>query len=160
MAKQILVVLKQRDRLEEIIPYLEQISDPGTKVIFLVGYSDGWNDLIEFSLAIHTGIRPAVLPRRRDQTEIYATRKRSAEQRVLPRCERLLSRRIKIEVNVYSGSLDKALKQYIQKENVNLVMMRPTTGKLSRCLNRLGFISRLFRPLAVRPVLLLRPEKT
>jgi hypothetical protein len=160
MAKQILVVLKQSDRLEEIVPYLERIGDPGTKVIFLVGYSDGRDDLIDFSLAIHTGIRPAVLPGRRDQTEIHAARKRWAEQRVLPRCEHLLSRRIKIEVNVYSGPLDKVLKQYIQKKNVNLVMMRPTTSQLSRCLNRLGFVSRLFRPLSVRPVLLLRPERT
>jgi hypothetical protein len=34
MAEQILVTLKRHDRIEEIIPYLEKVAQPGTTVVF------------------------------------------------------------------------------------------------------------------------------
>ena len=39
MASQILVALKSEDRLSQMIPYIEEIAQPGTKVVFLVGYN-------------------------------------------------------------------------------------------------------------------------
>lgn len=37
MAKQILVPLKEHDRIEEIIPYIEEVARPGMRVVFLEG---------------------------------------------------------------------------------------------------------------------------
>src|SRR5262249_7034964 len=38
MAAQILVALERDDRVEEIIPYIEQITQPGMEVVFLTPY--------------------------------------------------------------------------------------------------------------------------
>src|SRR5215475_8304661 len=38
MAAQILVALERDDRVEEIIPYIEQITQPGIEVVFLTPY--------------------------------------------------------------------------------------------------------------------------
>ena len=36
MATKILVPLKKHDRLEEIVPYIEELAEPGVSVVFLV----------------------------------------------------------------------------------------------------------------------------
>jgi hypothetical protein len=36
MAEKILVPLKRHDRVEEMIPYIEKVTQPGTSVVFLV----------------------------------------------------------------------------------------------------------------------------
>jgi hypothetical protein len=38
MAAQILVPLKEDDRVEEIIPYIQQVTQPGMEVVFLTPY--------------------------------------------------------------------------------------------------------------------------
>jgi hypothetical protein len=38
MAEQILVPLKRNDRVEVIIPYLEKVTQPGMRVVFLAHY--------------------------------------------------------------------------------------------------------------------------
>jgi len=38
MSKKILVPLKKHDRIEEIVPYLEEVTQPGTNVVFLIHY--------------------------------------------------------------------------------------------------------------------------
>jgi len=38
MAENILVTLKRGDRVGEIVPYIEEVAKPGTKVVFLMRY--------------------------------------------------------------------------------------------------------------------------
>ena len=38
MASQILVALKSEDRLSQMIPYIEEIAQPGMKIVFLIGF--------------------------------------------------------------------------------------------------------------------------
>jgi hypothetical protein len=38
MSKKILVPLRQNDRTEEMVPYVEKVARPGMKVVFLVHY--------------------------------------------------------------------------------------------------------------------------
>lgn len=38
MAPQILVALRSEDRLSEMVPHIEEIAQPGMKVVFLIGF--------------------------------------------------------------------------------------------------------------------------
>ena len=38
MAGQILIPLRQNDRIEEIIPYIEEIAKQGMRIVFLIRY--------------------------------------------------------------------------------------------------------------------------
>jgi hypothetical protein len=63
MAGQILVPLRVSDRIALFLPYVEQIAQPGMKVVFLVHLGlSRFKELTDQLLAIHTGIQPAFLP--------------------------------------------------------------------------------------------------
>jgi hypothetical protein len=65
MPAQILVPLRGSDRIELFLPYVEQISRPGMRVVFPVRLGrSGFRELTGQLLAIHTGIRSAYLPER------------------------------------------------------------------------------------------------
>jgi hypothetical protein len=38
MAREILLLLNRNDRVEDVIPSLEELAQPGTKVVFLIPY--------------------------------------------------------------------------------------------------------------------------
>ena len=159
MAGQILVPLRGSDRIEQFLPYIEQVAQPGMKVVFLVhcGLS-GFKELTDQLLAIHTGIRPAFLPGQSSEAAVVEDTKRSAQQRVLSACEVLRNRGITVDVNVYAGRLRRVVKEYLEKEDVHLVMMRPNVDRVAGYLRKFGSLLRFFKPATVPPVLLLHPS--
>lgn len=57
MATQILVPLTRHDRIEEIIPYVDDIAQPGIKVVFFVRWGvHDFHALTTHLLTLHTGI--------------------------------------------------------------------------------------------------------
>jgi hypothetical protein len=155
MAGKILVPLGGSDRIEQFLPYIEQVARPGVKIVFLVhsGLS-GLKALMDEVLALQTGITPASLPGTNHQADFVKERVRSAEKEVLAACAALRNREVDIVVNVYAGSLRRALREHMQRDDIHLVMMRPGAIRVSLYLR---MMSRWFKPAMVPPVLLLYP---
>ena len=159
MAGQIIVPLRGSDRVEVFLPYVEQIVQPGMKVVFLapLGLS-GFKELTGHLLAIHTGIQPAYLPERICNEDVVENRRRSAERQVDSACLALRARGVKLEVHVYRGSLERIVQDYLKKEDVHLIMMRPSHSWLTEYLRKLGSALRFLKSPVVPPVLLLHPS--
>ncbi len=131
MARQILVPLKRSDRLESFLPYIEEIAQPGMKVVLLL--QSNVSALKEFSeqlLAIHAGIRPDLLAGRNREQDILEEQ-RLAERKLLPLCERLKKQGVHVSVNVYAGSLRRVVRRAMQTNNVHL-LMRPSRVNRAR----------------------------
>jgi hypothetical protein len=158
VAGQILVPLRRSDRVELFLPYFEQIARPGSKVVFLVELGrSGFKELAGQLLAFHTGIRSAYLLERVCKEDVE-NRRRSAEQQVNSACRSLRERGVKFEVHGYVGPLQTIVHQYLEKENVQLVMMRPTTNWLADSLRKIASVFRFLNPPTAPPVLLLHPS--
>jgi nucleotide-binding universal stress UspA family protein len=159
MAGQILVPLRGSDRIELFFPYVEQIAQPGMKVVFLVHLGlSRFKELTDQLLTIHTGIRPALLPGQGSEEAVVEDTRRSAQERVLSACEVLRDRGVTVDVNVYAGRLRRVVREYLEKEDVQLVIMRPNIDRLTACLRKIGSLLRFFKPETVPPVLLLHPS--
>ncbi|HXG50366.1 MAG TPA: hypothetical protein VNN77_03050 [candidate division Zixibacteria bacterium] len=155
MTRQILIALASRDRLGPMIPYIERIARPGTRVVLLVRFGSqglaGTSQAIARRRAWNLSLLRSAegfLPEgaaegscRRVDAE-----KLSAEHRAFLAIERLLKKGIEITVDVYTGSLRSAVKKYAGRGGVSLILKRRTVTK--RLLARLT--SRWFNPDAAR----------
>ena len=155
---QIIIPLRGSDRMEQFLPYIVQVVRPGMKVLFLVNSgASRFRELTERMLAIHTGIQPAFLPGRNHE-RIVEDARHSAHERALFVCQTLRQNGVTVDINIYSGRLRRVLKDYLEKEDVYLVMMRPNLNRVAACLRKIGSAFRSFKPATVSPVLLLHPS--
>ena len=155
---QIIVPLRGSDRIEQFLPYIVQVAQPGMKIVFLVNFGmSRFKELTDPLLAIHTGIQPAFLPGQSEEGIVEDAR-RSAQQRILFACQTLREKGVAVDVNIYSGRLRRVLKDYLEKEDVYLVMMRPNLDRVTAYLGKIGSAFRSFKPATVPPVLLLYPN--
>jgi hypothetical protein len=156
---QIIVPLKGSDRVEQFLPYIVQVAQPGMKVVFLVNFGmSRFKELTDPLLAIHTGIQPAFLPGQSEEGIVEDVR-HSAQQRVISACEVLRTRGVTVDVNIYSGRLRRVVKDYLEKEDVHLVMMRPNLDRMAGYLCKIGSVCRSFKPATVPRVLLLHSKQ-
>jgi len=96
----ILVPLRRSDRIELFLPCVEQISQPGMKVVFLVQLGQsGFRELTSQLLAIHTGIRSAYLPERICEEDAVANKRRSDEQQLHVARQSLREKDVKLGIN-------------------------------------------------------------
>lgn len=157
MAGQILIALRDQDRLEEIVPYVKEIVQPGMKVVFLVRYPmDPWMWLRDHW--IDTESSRKALSTIRTTLDNYSWDKQiaAAEKRVLPACEALQRKGIDVSVNVYTGDLRDAVSGYRRNGDVQLIIMQAknpfrVVSSLRAAMQFLG----LFRQPTPSPVLLL-----
>jgi hypothetical protein len=161
MPGQIIVPLRGSDRIEQFLPYIEQVAQPGMKVVFLVHVGvSRFKELTDQLLAIHTGIQPAFLPGQSSAEAVVEDTRRSARQGVLSASEVLRNRGVTVDVNVYAGRLRRVVKEYLEKEEVHLVMMRPAGNRLMGYLRKISRVPSFVKPPTVPPVLLLHPSNT
>lgn len=135
MTRQILVPLSRSDRVEQFIPYLDEVVRPGMTVVFLVHYGTGdLRAILDQSLAIHSGIRPDL-----SSTDgLGANVEGIAQQEIVSACKPLLRKDVKIEVDIYAGRLRTVMQNHAKKGNVHLVMMHPGGHWLIRFLRKLN----------------------
>jgi hypothetical protein len=108
MNKKILVPLGQYDRGEEMIPYIEKVVRPGMKVVFLVRYlMDGIGSRKE-----EYGMRAALEAKNLVNYYSWAGNLERARRRVSAACEVLGPKGIEVAVDVYTGSLKKAVRSH------------------------------------------------
>jgi len=140
---QILVPLRRNDRIEDVVPYLEQIAQPGCKVTLLVHYSVENLDWYQSKLA----------------ASVIEEQKLVAKKNTFLALEPLRERDVNVVLDIYAGPLKKVVKQYTRRGDVDLVMFatgaRSWVGRLfQNCLLTLNF-SFLSKSSSV---LLLRPD--
>jgi hypothetical protein len=155
---QILVPLRRSDRIELFLPYVEQISQPGMRVVFLVQLGrSGFRELSGQLFDIHSGIRSAYLPERSCDVDAVENGRRSAEQQVNAACQSLRERGVQLEIHSYAGPLQRVVQQYLENQNVQLVMMRPNANWVADLLRKIGSVFRFLKSPVAPPVLLLHP---
>jgi hypothetical protein len=161
MAAKILVPLKRRDRIEEIIPYIEQVTQPGASVVFLVHHPvSGFNWLQAYSGIAQCGLEKTLTVRRMIESYSLKMRRQLAQRRVFRTCEALHSMGVIITVDVYTGSLRKTLKSYANNGDTQLLVMRPGIGqRIMSFLHGVDAIGKMFQRPTTSSVLLLHPGK-
>jgi hypothetical protein len=170
MALQILVALKSEDRLSQMIPYIEKIAQPGMKVIFLIRFSpqtasnalrhnsielkclEGESRCFEGELE-----KPKFTERNFRETQSMEEQRLAAEHKVFLTLEALLKRGIEITVDVYTGSLNRAVKSYTCKGDVRIILMRARRELMMSFLHKAFPVFGLFKQPTFSPILVLHP---
>ncbi len=179
MAEQILVPLKRNDRVEEILPYVEQVTQPGMKVVFLMPAHDReincWRDRrifmeVEKQTRLAAGLpaayswesKASLAQERHFQVCEYSweNQKRLYEDTIFPLCEPLRNKGCVISVGLYRGNLRKALRDYALGNDRCLIMVQGGIGFwITRFMQGAIPIFGLFKRTECPPMLLLRSNR-
>lgn len=161
MAGQILIALKGNDRLEQFIPYVEKITQPGMKIVFLIRYpvvrrfERFWGFRIrgEFPEAATLAERKMFNKPSSEEEE-----RRIAAHKVFLAQEALRKRGVEIVVDVYTGNLRRVVERYRGQGGVQLIMMRMGSAlRLPSFLDGTVPFSSLFKRPSFSHMLLLDP---
>ena len=140
MTKQILVPLRGTDRIEQVLPDLEHIARPGTKIVFFVHYGlTGFRELMEQLLVVQLGIRPG----KSDLNKPIDKGIGSGKPRVLLALEALKRKGAQIEVNLYG--LSKILQEYARRREIAIVAYAPPPLEPDDCCDKLAGFDRSFQ---------------
>lgn len=123
MVGQILVLLKTRDRVEEIVPYIEKIAQPGVRVVFLIPYPvDLWLWWRDHWVTTESPREAILAGRKITESYSWELQRQLAEQRVLPARDAFRKMKVEIAVDVYIGSLSSAVQNYTANGDVYLIV--------------------------------------
>jgi hypothetical protein len=146
--------MKRSDRAEDLIPYVEKVSRPGMKVIFMVPYpTDGfcWAHE-EFG---RKGIEEA---KRLANYYRWDTNLQKAKDRISPALKSLASKGMEVAVDLYAGSMRSAVRNYAAKGDVHLIVTSASIGqRIAGVLNGSNSLGDLFKRPVLSPVLLIHP---
>jgi len=157
MNKKILVPLGQYDRIEDMIPYIENIVRPEMRVVFLVRYPTGG---IRWQKEEY-GIKAVSEVKELARYYSWEVNLEMAKTNIAPACESLRAKGIEAAVEVYAGSLKKTLRNYTANGDVYLIMTRAGIGqRIAEFLNGSNSIVDLFKRPSASPVLLVHPGMT
>ncbi len=179
MTAQILVALKRNDRAEEIIPYIEQVTQPGMKVVFLMPVQDSkvncWRDRrtfmeVEKQTRLATGLpagyswesKASLAQERHFPVCEYSweNQKYLYQKNLFPLCEPLRQKECEVSVALYTGSLRKTLRYYALGNDRCLIMVRGGVGLwITRFMQGAIPIFDLFKRTECAPMLLLRSNR-
>ena len=155
MSKKILVPLGQYDRTEGMIPYIEKVARPGMQVVFLVRYpvdGVGWRKE-------EYGMRAALEARKLVNYYSWEGNLENAKKRVAPACEALRAKGIEADIDVYAGSLKKAVRSHTLNGDVYLIMTRAGIGDwIARIFDGTNSVFKLFKRPSFSPVMLINPR--
>ena len=155
MAEKILVPMKQNDRVEEFVPYIENVARAGMKVVFMVPYPVGgltW-PTEEFG-------RKAILAGKRLASYYtWDANLQKAKDRISAALEVLSAKGIDVAVDLYGGSMRSAVENSAAKGDVHLILAR---SRMDNWIGRLlgGTVSAFcsLKRSSVSPVMLINPR--
>jgi hypothetical protein len=155
MNKKILVPLGQYDRSEEMIPYIEKVARPGMKVVFLMRYPvDGLRWQKE-----EYGMKAALEAKGLVNYYSWEGNLEKAQKQAAPACENLRAKGIEAAVEVYAGSLKKAVRSHTANGDVNLIMTRVAVDNwIGRLFDGTMSVFRSFKRPSISPVMLINPR--
>ena len=156
MHRKLLVPLRGRDSIEEFLPYLHDISQPGMTIIFLVHLGAGrFHELTARLLAIQTGV-PFTLLAEGFESHNREAKKRSDEPQIQRAGQILRDKGVSIEVKFYTGGLRKMIRKHMQNDSIELVLSSPERNLVMRRLQNFLFALQVAKSSAA--ILLLPPN--
>ena len=170
MEQEILVAIKSEDRLSQMIPYIQKVAQPGMRVVLLIRFIANSvskplpHDSIELECAEESGYgeeeQPKLTVKNINGTQSMEERKLSAEHKVFLALEALIKKGIDITVDLYTGSLGRALKAHTSKGGVHIILMRANRKRLIMDSFQKAFsVFGLFKRSTFSPVLVLHPTQ-
>lgn len=152
MNHQVLVPIKRCDNIEEVLPYLEHIARPDMKIVFLVHFGvNRFTELAGQILEIQSGI-PAKFS---DASGVPQARVTHQIKRAIGA---LHDAGVRLEVKFYGGPLRSILRQCIEGNASQTVIMRPGVNRARRWIQSLSAALRLAKPSRDVPVVLCHPS--
>lgn len=160
MAGQILVALKRHDRIDKIIPYVEEVAKPGMRVVFLIPYPlEAWPYLRDHWVTTESPREATLEGRKIMERYSWEVQTGLAEEKVLPAREALSKRGVQVAVDVYTGPLKRVVGSYTQNGDVHLIVMRDGIGlRIMRFLYGTIPLFGLFKPPTFSSVLFVHPR--
>jgi hypothetical protein len=155
MKKLILVALKRNDRVEDLLPYVEEVVRPSMKAVFMVPYPvDGFRWSHE-----EIGRKAIEEAKRLANYYTWDTNLEKARERIAPVVKALSAKGIEVAVDLYAGSMRRALRDYELKGDVHLIVTCASVGNwIERLLDAAPSAFRsLIRP-SFSPVMLINPR--
>jgi len=160
MGGQILVALKDDDRLEQIIPYIERIAQPGTRVVYLIHHSLTGDFKVgqDWWLSGEFFEEPSSVQRKIERDSVEDEQARLSQHKVFLAQEALRKKGVEMVADVYTGRLKKVVERYMRKGDVKFILTRArgilhNMGFLQETLSLLG----LFKRPIPSPMVLVHP---
>ena len=158
MTQKLLVPLRGGDRIEEVLPYVQGIAQPGMTVVFLVHFGiNRFSDLAAQLLTIDSGL-PANFNADAGSPAEGADRLSSVERRIQRAADKLRRRGVAIQFKFYSGSWRRQMRSCLEDDPHRWVIMRPVRNRVQRWLHAVAAALKIAGPLAPAPVVLLDPN--
>lgn len=152
MNRKILVPMKRQDRVEDFIPYIENVARPGMKVVFMVPYPV---DALDWSTE-EFGHKAIVEGKTLAGYYTWDANLKKAKDRISAALKILPAKGIEVGVDLYAGSTRSAVRDYAAKGDVHLIVTRAGIGDwIGRLLD--ATMSVFKRP-SFSPVLLINPR--
>ena len=155
MSKEILVAVKTQDRIEDIIPCLETVAQPGMKVTFLFRYPvDG------FTWAKQDADTAGAALEGKKLADYYSWEEnvKRAEKKISSAREVLRRKWIEVAVDVYGGSLSKIVKRYASEGDVAVMTHSGIGHWITNFFNGTISALQLFKRPGFSSVLLIHPR--
>jgi hypothetical protein len=153
MDKKILVVLRRRDKADEMMPYLEEVAKPGMRLVFMLPYPlESWPYLKCHWIEADTA--RAALPPSAKVLERYSwdAQKRMAQEKIAHLRPILQQRQVEVAVDLYTGTLKQIVRAHESDATIHLIVARAEgRGRIRDMVAQaLAFISRSPQGLSVR----------
>jgi hypothetical protein len=159
MANQILVPVKSYRAVEYMIPYIREVAENGTRIVFLIRYPVDNSMWLKDHWVTTESTRAAIVGGRFIIERYSAERQVELAERILAPCRTTLQRMgIEVIVNVYTGSLANAVKRYRRATESTLIMRAPGRFSLMSLFHKAIAFRGFFKSVAHPPVVLLRPN--
>jgi hypothetical protein len=137
-----LVPLRKGDRIADVLPYLEQIAQPGCKVTLLIHYSVEGLDWFQS----------------KSRTSVIKEQK-LVDKNTFLALEPLRERDVTVALDIYAGPLRKVVKQYTLRGDIDLVMIvAGSRSRIGNLLHNCLFFLNFSCASKSASVLLLRPD--
>lgn len=160
MEETILVALKPKEPIEALIPYLEQVGQPGMRVVFLIRYPVEpwayWRDHWVTTESVGDGVLSG---KRIMEQYSWPLQRGLADRLVSPVREALSRTRMEVSVDLYTGSLRDAIRDYVASGDVRFMVLPTDHDRpIMSVLDRLSAFAGLIAHRSSSPVLLLNPN--
>ncbi|MGZ8479086.1 MAG: hypothetical protein ACXW6K_13585 [Candidatus Binatia bacterium] len=145
MKKHIFIALQNIDRAEHLLPYLDEIARPGTQFdIFIRTRASNWSLLQARLTALEINNSGAVQFCQRGWRDQIDLERHAAERKLSTLKQDLLGRGADIRVWIYSGSLKRALKEFVRGHRSCQIVMPMSYRWITT-----SFLRRTFRSLTL-----------
>ena len=158
MSGQIFVSLRRRDRIEQIMPYLNLLARPGMQVVFLTSYREKVSWMEVQLTAMQTGARAIAAITTLTANTVRQAHLRAVAERIRPARKALHDKGMTVVIHCYSGSLRSAIARLRDADDETIVLLSGHTI-ISKFLSQ---ARQFFNPFGINdsvPILFLRPRR-